>query len=96
VSVVDASSTGGITATATLFFSPQLRAVELSGAPATVSWTFQNVAHTVTWDSQPAGAAVADIPATSDGSVARELTVVGEYSYHCSIHPAMTGSILVQ
>lgn len=96
VSVVDASSTGEITGSATLFFSPQLRAVNINGAPATISWTFQNVAHTVTWDSEPEDAAVTDIPATSNGSVAREFTVAGEYSYHCSIHPDMTGSILVQ
>ena len=67
-----------------------------SGGTGAVTWTFQSLAHTVTWDSKPAGATVSDIGATHDANVARPFTVAGTYAYHCSIHPGMTGSVIVQ
>jgi plastocyanin len=96
VTVADASPAGGVTATAAAVFTPQLVTVARSGSAATVTWTFQSVAHTVTWDSQPSGANVADIPATSGTSIARDFLVPGEYEYHCTIHSGMSGSLLVQ
>lgn len=96
VTVTDASATGAVTATSTVAFTPQLMTVTRGGATGTVTWTFEAVQHTVTWDSQPPGAAVADIPASSNTAVARDFTVAGTYEYHCSIHSGMTGSLLVQ
>jgi plastocyanin len=61
-----------------------------------VDWTFQGVTHTVTWDSQPSGATVADIGNSHDTDVARNFTVAGTYQYHCSIHSTMTGVVVVQ
>jgi len=87
---------GTVTAESSLKFSPSSVTVTRSGGTATVTWVFQSVAHTVTWDTQPSGGAVADIPATSGASVARDFTVVGPYTYHCSIHPFMTGMVIVQ
>jgi plastocyanin len=59
-----------------------------------ITWHFQSVAHTVTWDAQPGS--VTDIAATSSANVSRNFTVAGTYHYHCSIHPSMTGVITVQ
>ena len=96
VTVTDASATGAVTATTAAAFTPQLMTITRGGATGTVTWTFEAVQHTVTWDSQPPGAAVADIPASSNTTVARDFTVAGTYEYHCSIHSGMTGSLLVQ
>jgi plastocyanin len=96
VTVTAASSTGAITATNSAAFTPQLMTISLGGATGTVTWTFQGEPHTVTWDSQPPGAAVADIPASSSTSVSRDFTIAGTYEYHCAIHSGMNGSILVQ
>jgi plastocyanin len=87
---------GTVTATSNLQFTPSTVTVTQNGAPATVTWVFQSVAHTVTWDTQPVGAAVTNIGATSGASVPRDFPVMGTYTYHCSIHPQMTGTVVVQ
>jgi plastocyanin len=87
---------GTVTATSGLQFTPSTVTVTQNGAPVTVTWIFQSVAHTVTWNTQPVGATVANIGATSDASVGRDFSVTGTYTYHCSIHPEMTGTVIVQ
>jgi plastocyanin len=96
VTVTEPSATGSVTATTSAAFTPQLMTITRGGATGTVTWVFQGEPHTVTWDSQPPGAAVADIPASSSTSVARDFSIPGTYEYHCSIHSGMTGSLLVQ
>jgi len=54
------------------------------------------VAHTVTWNNQPAGASVTDIDQTQSANVSRNFTVAGTYTYHCSIHANMNGTVIVQ
>ena len=88
---------GTVTATSSLQFTPSTVTVTQSGGSATVTWVFQSVAHTVTWDPpQPAGATVADIDPTQNADVARDFSVTGTYTYHCSIHPEMKGTVIVQ
>lgn len=87
---------GTVTATSSLQFNPSSVTVTRSNGTATVTWVFQNVAHTITWNTQPSGASVADIGATAGASVGRDFTVAGTYTYHCSIHPQMTGTVIVQ
>jgi len=96
VTVSTPSSTAGVTATSSLSFSPGNVTIARAGGTGTVTWTFQSVAHTVTWDTQPSGANVSDIDATQNAHVARDFTVAGHYTYHCSIHSGMTGTVDVQ
>lgn len=96
VTVVATSAAGAVGATPALAFTPQLITVDRQGATATVTWNFGSVAHTVTWDSEPSGASVENIPVSSNSSAAVAFAVAGTYEYHCDIHPGMTGSLLVQ
>jgi plastocyanin len=81
-----------VTATTGQAFTPETISVH-ANRPVTVTWTFQSLAHTVTWDGGDGG--VADIPRTANGNVTRTFHDFGTWSYHCSIHPNMTGIIAV-
>jgi plastocyanin len=61
---------------------------------ATVTWTFTGgIDHTVTFPST----AIADSPTQSSGTFMSTMpTTAGTYSYACSIHSGMSGSVLVQ
>jgi plastocyanin len=96
VSVVTPSATGDVTASAALSFDPHSVTIARASGTGAVTWKFESVAHTVTWDVQPAGASVTDINATHDANVARNFTVAGQYTYHCSIHSNMSGVVIVQ
>jgi plastocyanin len=72
------------------FFSPNPDTVV---AGSTVTFQFDDVAHTVTWDQNPGG--VANIPATINADATRVLPA-GTYTFHCSIHPYMTATIVAQ
>lgn len=71
-------------------FIPQTLTVPVN---TTVRWKNKDgIAHTVTsdngsWDS-------GNIPA--GGTFNFPFTATGIYHYHCSIHPSMTGTIIVQ
>lgn len=60
-----------------------------------VRWIWSgDVQHNVTWDSLSGG--VEGNSVTSKvGDYVRLFDVVGEYKYHCSIHPSMTGMVRV-
>jgi len=58
----------------------------------TVVWTNQDVsAHRVTSDTK-----LFDGGAAPNDSYSRQFTTKGSFSYHCSTHPTMTGTINVQ
>jgi plastocyanin len=72
------------------YFSPVPDTVAVG---STVSFQFQDVLHTVTFDAAPS--AVADIPATAN-AIAVRMFAAGTYTYHCSIHPYMHGTIVAR
>jgi plastocyanin len=96
VSVVTLPTAAIVTASSSLSFDPHTVTIGRAGGTGAVTWAFQTVAHTVSWDTQPAGASVADIGTSFSTSVARNFTVPGTYTYHCSIHSNMSGVVVVQ
>lgn len=94
ITVSTPSATGNIAATTGLAFDPNKVTVARAGGTASVTWHFQATAHTVTWDAT-AGSET-DIPPTMNADVSRNFAVAGTYHFHCSIHPQMTGVIIVQ
>ncbi|MGB7787588.1 cupredoxin domain-containing protein [Methanoregula sp.] len=73
-------------------FSP--RQVTVSQG-TTVTWTNQDsVAHTVVSDAGVPDAFSSD-PLSQGSSFTFTFTKPGTYTYHCSIHPSMTGTVTV-
>lgn len=71
-------------------FSPSTLTIK---AGDTVTWTNQDsVAHTVVSDS---GSEISSPSIPQGGSYSHTFTSAGTYNYHCSIHPSMTGQIIV-
>ena len=70
-------------------FGPNNVTIAVGG---TVTWTFADgqVAHNVTFDDGNAS------PTMASGSWSRTFPKAGTYTYHCSIHPNMTGTVTVQ
>jgi len=62
----------------------------------TITWdwgTGPTSPHTVTFD--PVAGHPTDIPQRTSGSVGRQFTTTGSFTYHCSVHPSMTGTVQV-
>jgi Copper binding proteins, plastocyanin/azurin family len=84
---------GTVNATAGLAFTPGSVTINTGES---VTFAFGAVAHNVTFDT-PGAATPADIPGNnSNVSIQRAFTTAGTYRYHCTIHPQMVGSIVVQ
>ena len=81
---------GEIIATSARTFNPTSLSVT---AGTTVTFTFQSVAHTVVF-ANVAGAP-ASIGSTSNASVQRVFAIAGTFGFQCSIHPGMTGTVVV-
>jgi len=92
--VVSATTRSTVVASATLAFIPSDVTID---AGSTVEWHFESVMHTVTfYDQLNVGLFHAvNIGPTSNAVVARTFPSRGTYSYQCSIHPAMIGTINV-
>lgn len=58
----------------------------------TITWTNKDTApHTVTAD----GGAFTSVAFGINGTYSFKFTTAGTYPYHCAIHPAMTGTVIV-
>jgi plastocyanin len=75
----------------TYYFNPVPDTVSVG---TVVTFSFMDVAHTVTFD-QSAGP-IADIPATANADSTRVFATAGTYTYHCSIHTYMHGTVVAQ
>ena len=53
------------------------------------------VAHNIVFDA-PIAVGVTDVGAFGEASVSRTFTTTGTFSYHCTIHAGMKGTIKVQ
>ena len=92
--VVSATSPSTVVASASLAFSPSDVTID---AGSTVEWHFESVTHTVTfYDQLNVGLFhPVNIGPTSNAVVARTFPSRGTYTYQCSIHPAIIGTINV-
>jgi len=94
--VVASGSTGsnngfGNTSGGQYYFSPSPDTVAAGSA---VTFSFLDVEHTVTFDGGPGG--LADIPPTRNADSLRTFATAGTYTWHCSIHPFMHGTLVAQ
>ena len=92
------SGGGGRSTTITVgnnFFTPTPDTVP--AGQVTFSWSGASNGHNVTWVSGP-GTLPADIPTRMSGTqvVTLQLTGSTPYTYHCTIHNGMNGTIVVQ
>jgi plastocyanin len=71
-------------------FNPPTAEIARGG---TVTWTFQTLAHTVNFD--PTNNVPANIPASTSTSVSRTFPAAGTFTYQCTIHGGMTGTVIV-
>lgn len=73
-------------------FTPASVSIRIGG---TVTWSNSSgIAHTVTF--APAAGAPAAIPSPAAGMNARTFPTGGQFAYACSLHPEMTGVVIVQ
>ena len=82
-----------VAATPNLVFTPNPLTIASGGS---VTFAFGAVGHNVTFDAPGAGTP-ADIPGVNSGvSIQRTFAAPGTYRFHCTIHPGMAGSVVVQ
>jgi plastocyanin len=72
-------------------FSPSDVLLKLGG---TVTWTFGARPHNVIFGQ--ASGAPADIPVTSNTQASRTFNTAGTFSYDCTLHAGMSGTVRVQ
>lgn len=88
---VASPQTATINATPSLAFSPNAVTIAPGGM---VTFAFGSVGHSVKFDTGTNPPA--DIPGVNaNTSISRTFAVAGTYTFHCTIHPNMTGTVTV-
>jgi len=93
VTVADIPLADTVTATTGQQFQAPSVTIKAGG---TVSWVFQSLAHTVTFNTPTPPGTPADINISVNTTVSRTFATAGTFNYHCSIHPGMTGVVNVK
>jgi plastocyanin len=83
------ASSASVTATLNLTFSPSSVDIAVGGV---VTWTFATL-HNVTFNV--AAGAPANIPDTGSGTASATFSRAGTFDYQCTIHPGMSGVVIV-
>jgi len=86
-----AGSSAEVTATTGLQFVPPSVTIAVGG---TVRWTFQSVAHNVTFDG--AAGAPTNISTKSNTTDERTFNQAGTFNYACTLHGGMNGTVVVR
>jgi plastocyanin len=60
----------------------------------TVTWQFSGLAHNVTFTGSAAGTP-ANIGTSTNVAVARTFSTAGSFTYVCTLHPGMQGTVVV-
>ena len=84
--------TAAVQATPSLTFTPASVTIQRSGS---VTIAFGSVAHTVFFDSGPAGAPANITGANANVSKSLTFSTVGTFIYSCHLHPGMQGTVVV-
>jgi len=95
VTVIAAKLSASVRAATGNVFSPQTVFINRGG---TVTWTFESL-HNVTFALGGSTRIVhppPNIPNLSSGSASRTFPSIGDYAYRCTIHPSMTGYVVVR
>ncbi|HEX6808286.1 MAG TPA: Ig-like domain-containing protein [Gemmatimonadaceae bacterium] len=93
VKVADIATTDTVTMTAGQQVQPSSVTIKVGGS---VTWVFQSLAHTVTFNTPTPPGTPADIAVSHDTQISRTFSTAGTFNYHCSIHPGMTGVVNVK
>jgi plastocyanin len=88
--VADAPTTADV-AMAPQLFIPSQTVVKLGG---TVRFFFTPIDHNVIWNPRLPGSP-SDILVTTNQTISRSFTTVGVYGFDCTVHPGMSGRIIV-
>jgi plastocyanin len=78
-----------VTASTSQAFTPGSVDIAAGGI---VTWSFGALAHNVTFQTTNSPD---DVPTTMNGEVPRPFPTSGTYHYICTIHPGMSGTIIV-
>ncbi len=81
---------GVVQATPGLTFQPSQATIRVNRM---ITWEFGAVPHNVTFTA--VAGRPADIPVNTNTSIARTFATSGTFSYQCTIHPGMRGTVVV-
>ena len=84
-------ASGSVSTTAGDAFTPNRVAIIQGGS---VTWTFGVTIHNVTFN--PTAGTPANIPDTYSISASRSFNTTGNFAYTCTLHPGMSGTVIVR